>query len=100
MAELSAALEQLQLLPLKNLNDASPIQLSALVRLAGADGSKRVLFFCPAAGGESITVDGEEITIVTARSPIGMAVLGKCTGDTVEINLGVDSQLLTIMSVK
>jgi transcription elongation GreA/GreB family factor len=99
VAEFSVALEQLQMLPLKELSDKTPVQLSALVRLEGADGSKRVLFFCPAAGGESIMADGEVITIVTSESPIGRAVVGKYTGHTFEIRLGGDTQMLIIKSV-
>ena len=42
--ELASALESLQLLPLKDLDSTSPIQLSALVRLKASDGGSRTLF--------------------------------------------------------
>ncbi len=99
-AALSDALERLQVLPLKELDETTPVQLSALVALEGADGSKRSLFFASDAGGESITVDGEEITIVTSQSPIGRAALGKFVGDTFNIKLGDETHTLTITSVE
>jgi len=98
--ELTYALQRLQGLPLKAVNNASPIQLSALIRLADADGKKRVLFFCPAAGGEQITADGETVSIVTAQSPLGRAVLGKTVGDTFAFKIGKVTQTLTVASVE
>lgn len=98
--ELTHALESLQMLPMKKLNDTTPIQLSALVRIEASDGEKRILFFGPAAGGEAIIVDGEEIIIVTSSSPLGQAVVGKSVGDTFDIKMGIDVQTFTVVSVE
>jgi len=97
--ELTDAVESLQMLPLKELHANSPIQLSALVQVEADDGQTRTLFFCAAAGGETIVVDGEEITIVTSRSPLGQAVLGKTTGDTFEMKFGPDTETFKVLSV-
>jgi transcription elongation GreA/GreB family factor len=88
------------MLPLKALHDTSLIQLGALIRLRSSDGEARVILFGSAAGGETIQVDGEEITIVTAQSPLGQAVLGKTVGDTFKIKIGRVAQTLTVMSVE
>ena len=98
--ELTDALERLRMLPLKKLNDTSPIQLSALVRLEANAGERRTLFFGPAAGGEEIVVDGEEMIIVTSQSPLGQAVLGKTVGDTFDMKMGIDTQTFTVVSVE
>lgn len=98
--ELADALESLKLLPMKDLDRTSPIQLSALVRLKASEGGARMLFVCAAAGGETIEVDGEEITIVTARSPLGQAVLGKKTGDTFAMNIGSTKHTYKVVSVE
>jgi transcription elongation GreA/GreB family factor len=87
------------MLPLVALDDAAPIQLGALVRLEANDGETRTLLFGPAAGGEEIEVDGEEVTIVTSHSPLGRAVLGKKVGDSFEIKMGLDAQTFTVRSV-
>lgn len=98
--ELKSALDSLQVLPLKALNDTSPIQLGALVRLKTGEGKTRVLFFGSAAGGDTITVDGEEIIIVTSRSPLGQAVLGKTVGDTFKMKIGAATETYTVLSVE
>ena len=97
--ELIDALDRLQMLPLKELDDSSLIQLSALIRLKSKSSETRSLFFGPAGGGEAITVEGEEIVIVTSRSPLGQAVLGKSTGYTFSIKLGDTLETFTISSV-
>ena len=98
--ECTDALERLQMLPLKDLDDHSLIQLSALVQLEEENGNTRTLFFGPAAGGKELTVENETITIVTAKSPLGRAVLGKKTGYTFSIRLGATQQTFVIKSVK
>lgn len=98
--ELTQALDRLQLLPLKELDDRSLIQLSALVRLEATDGERRTLFFGPDAGGEEVEIEGETITMVTAQSPLGRAVLGKTTGANFPIQLGDEAQTFTVVSVE
>lgn len=98
--ELAYALQRLQSLPLKTFSENAPIQLGALLRLASGDGNKRTLFFCPAAGGEQITEDGETVCIVTAQSPLGRAILGKTVGDTFDFKIGKVTQTLTVVSVE
>jgi transcription elongation GreA/GreB family factor len=98
--DLAAALESLQMLPLKPLNKNSPVQLGALVRLKSTDGDSRTLLFGSAAGGETIAVEGEEIIIVTSQSPLGQAVLGKITGDTFNIKIGKATHSFRVISVE
>ena len=98
--ELTHALECLQMLPLKALHGTSPIQLSALVRLEAGDGERRTLFFGFAAGGESIVVAGEEITMVTSSSPLGQALLGKAAGDVFDIKMGGATHTFKVVSVE
>ena len=98
--ELTEALDRMRVLPLKELNDSSPVILSALVRLEANDGEERALFFGPAGGGEEVVVDGEEVVLITKQSPLGQAVLGKKVGDHFEIKLGLDPQRFTIVSVE
>jgi transcription elongation GreA/GreB family factor len=100
VAELTDALDRFQMLPLKDLNDNSPIQLSALIRLERSDGERRILFLGPAAGGEKITTDGEEIIIITSQSPMGQAVLGRTVGDTFNLKMGPDTHTFAVMSVE
>lgn len=98
--ELTQALDSLQMLPLKALPKTSPIQLGALVHLRATDGETRVLLVGSAAGGETIHANGEEIVIVTSRSPLGQAVLGKTSGDVFDIKIGPAAQTFVVSSVE
>ena len=100
VGELSEALERLQQLPLKTLEPTTPILLSALVRLQAGDGEKRTVFIGPAAGGEALEAEEETIVIVTSRSPLGQALLGKVVGDAFDIKMGPLAQTFTVMSVE
>jgi transcription elongation GreA/GreB family factor len=98
--ELTHAVESLRLLPLRELGNSSPIQLSALVRLKSDDGGKRTLFIAAAAGGEKIVADREEVMIITSRSPLGQELLGKVAGDTFKMKIGIDTRTFTVVSVE
>lgn len=98
--ELTDALASLRVLPVKALPPRSRVQLGALVRLKADDGTKRTLLFGTAAGGETLLVGKDEITIVTSRSPLGQAVVGKMAGETFEIKMGPVLQTFKVMSVK
>ena len=97
--ELAAALESLRMLPLKKLKNTTPVQLGALVRLKAAGGETRVLLFGSAAGGETIETEDGEITIVTSGSPLGHAVLGKTTGESVDIRIGNTTHAYVVESI-
>jgi transcription elongation GreA/GreB family factor len=97
--ELTQALDSLQTLLPKELNDTSLVQLGALVRLESGDGRKSTLFFAAAAGGETISVAGEEITLITAHSPLGEALLGRTGGDTFDVRMGAATRTFTVVSV-
>lgn len=97
--ELSEALQSLRLMPVNALPEGSPVQLGALVRLRADDGSVRVLLIGTAAGGETLEADGETVTILTSRSPLGQALLGKKAGETFSANIGPDSLKFEVVSV-
>jgi len=98
--ELTRALDSLQQDPLPALKATSAVQLGALVRLKAKDGTTRTLFLGADAGGETITADGEEITIVTAHSPLGKAVLGKHVQESFDFKIGAATHILTVVSIE
>jgi transcription elongation GreA/GreB family factor len=59
-----------------------------------------VLYFGSAAGGETTVVGGVEITMITSRAPLGMAMLGKAVGDSFEITMGNAIQTFVVRSVE
>jgi transcription elongation GreA/GreB family factor len=100
LEELTHALERLQALQLKEHGATTPVQLSALVRLESSEGKRRTLFLGPAAGGEQLSAEGEEVTLITTRSPLGQAVLGKTAGATFTFKVGAATQVFTVVSVE
>jgi transcription elongation GreA/GreB family factor len=97
--ELTQALESLRMLPVDDLPEGSPVQFGALVRLKAGKGVTSTLLFGSAAGGETLVVDGEEITVITAQSPLGQALSGKTAGETFDVKIGPGVQTFEIVSV-
>lgn len=77
---LAEELGRFERLPSAPLSDDDPIASGALVGL-DVEGSERVVFVAPQAGGTKVVVDGVEITVVTPSSPVGRALIGKRVGD-------------------
>lgn len=83
--DLRRALHAYQILTLQQFGPGSPIGLTALVKLEAEDGETRSLFIGPQEGGLKLQLDGEDIVVITAASPLGTELIGKCEGDTVNI---------------
>jgi transcription elongation GreA/GreB family factor len=83
--ELKRALHAYQTLTLQQFEADATIRLTALVTLEAEDGETRTLFIGPQEGGLKLNLDGEEILLITAGSPLGADLIGKCVGDLVRI---------------
>lgn len=79
--ELREAVGTLNALDLRPFDDDDPIALTALVTLEDESGHVQQYFLAPTAGGRKLG----EATVITIRSPIGRALLGKRNGDEVVI---------------
>ena len=84
VAELSESANLLKVLELRRFGPGVPITLTALV---GVDDGHEVLhyFLAPAGGGLRVTVAGVEVRVITLKSPVGQALLGKLEGDDVDL---------------
>jgi transcription elongation GreA/GreB family factor len=78
----------------------SPIQVSALVRLRANDGKALTVFLGSGAGGETITVGGEEVNAISSCSPLGLAMQDKRVGDTFDMRIGKTMTSFTVLSVE
>lgn len=83
--ELKWALQAYQTLTLQDFDADSPIRLTALVNLEAEDGESKKVFIGPTEGGLKLKLQGEEILVITASSPLGTDLIGKCVGDAVNI---------------
>jgi len=83
--EIRQALKACRELPLRPYDEAAGIQLGALLTLEAENGSEQQLFLAPDAAGLKVEWQGGSITVISPRSPLGQALLGKLEGDEVQI---------------
>jgi transcription elongation GreA/GreB family factor len=74
-----------------------PAALGALV-VIGEDGRESTFFVAPAGGGSHLS--GGAVQVVTPRSPLGQAVMGKRAGDEVEVTIARRRRTLQVVAVR
>ncbi len=87
--QLQEELDALERLRPRPLTRRDPVQLGAIVEVED-DAEGRTFFLLPVAAGREITgPDGDGVlTVITASSPMGRAVMGRRVGETVEVQTG------------
>jgi transcription elongation GreA/GreB family factor len=85
-------------LEIKEYNDDTPIQATALIQVE-ANGKELLIFLMPKGGGLSITFEGQKIQIVTPASPLGEALFGRQVGDLAIVENASSSKEYEILSV-
>ena len=95
--ELRAGLAEVQSMPLRAAREGEPAALGAIVR-AEEDGQSLVLWLAPHGGGNRLA--NGVVQIVTPKSPLGRALIGKRAGDECEIRLAGKNRVLTIERVE
>lgn len=81
-------------------DDDDPISLGDLVALAHDDGRETIHFLAPVGGGEKLMIGKKEVLVLTARAPLGAALIGKQAGDEVELDLPGGKRILEISWVR
>lgn len=94
--EIRQALKNCRAMPLAPYDAASGIQIGALIQLEADNGSAQWLFLAPDAAGLKLEHGGHTITVITPRSPLGAALLGKQLDDEVQINVGGAVQVFSV----
>jgi transcription elongation GreA/GreB family factor len=80
--------------------DASKgIRLGALVCLVDSDGEQQQLFLGPDGGSMKLLSDGQPIQVISSESPLGRAMLGKCEGDELSIQVASMRQQFEVLRV-
>lgn len=85
---LQAALNAYQTLTLVVFNAEQPIALTALVQLSKDTKNNHWFFIGPASGGFRCELAGQHITVITPKSPMGLALCNKYQYDDINIQLG------------
>jgi len=80
--------------------DASKgIQIGALVCLIDADDKQQQLFLGPDGGSMKLVSGAQIVQVISCASPFGMALLGKCEGDDVSIQVAPVRQQFEVLRV-
>jgi transcription elongation GreA/GreB family factor len=64
-----------------------PVSVGAVVTLR-SERAKRVVFLLPAGAGTTLDHAGKTIRVITPASPLGRALVGARSGDSIEVELG------------
>ncbi|MBB4844605.1 transcription elongation GreA/GreB family factor [Paucibacter oligotrophus] len=76
------------------------IQLGALVCLLDADNNKQQQLFLGPAGGSMKLLGGTQpVQVISSEAPLGRALLGKCEGDEVAIQVAANRQQFEVLRV-
>ena len=94
--EIRQALKNCRAMPLAPYDAASGLQLGALIPLEADNGRTQRLILAPDAAGLKLEHGGHTITVITPRSPLGAALLGKQLDDEVQINVGGAVQVFSV----
>jgi transcription elongation GreA/GreB family factor len=81
--------------------DASKgIQLGALVCLVDADDKQQQFFLGPDGGSMQLVSGGQPVQVISSAAPLGRAMLGKCVGDEVSIQVAPVRQQFEVLWVR
>ena len=80
--------------------DASKgIRLGALVCLIDSDGQQQQLFLGPEGGSMKLVTGTQLVQVISSEAPLGKAMLGKCEGDEVAIQVARIRQQFEVLRV-
>ena len=94
--EIRQALKNCQAMTQAPYDTAQGIHVGDLIRLEADNGNEQWVFLAPDAAGLKLTHEGQTITVITPRSPLGAALLRKQPDDDVQINVGGTVQTFTV----
>jgi transcription elongation GreA/GreB family factor len=103
-ARAAQAAEELSLLETfhpKRLARNAKVELGAVVEVEDED-EGRTFFLAPVGAGVELTGEGGDgfLSVITPRSPLGRAVLGRRVGDTIEVDVKGSTREWTITYVE
>ena len=75
------------------------IQLGALVCLVDSDDKQQHIFLGPDGGSMKLVNGAQLVQVISSESPLGMAMLGKCEGDEVWIQVALVRQQFEVLRI-
>src|SRR5687768_13334593 len=98
LAELEAAIEAFEHLPVRDFSSAEPIDVGAVVELQQR-GDQSIYFIGPKAGGTEVMHE-KEILVITPQSPLGQQLMGKKQGDVLQLMIAGARNEYRVTSVR
>ncbi|MFH1812145.1 MAG: GreA/GreB family elongation factor [Pseudomonadota bacterium] len=83
VAELQADLGVFSSLKPRDFDEGDPVALGALLSLEDEEGETVHYVLAPAEGGLVVEVDAKQFKVITPKSPLGRAVLGRRLGEDI-----------------
>lgn len=99
VAEIDQFILSLRFLNVSEFAADAPISATALVEL-DYDGKTTWCFLLPKGGGMSVEFEGHLVQIVTPKSPMGEALVGRTAGDLALVDTGKETREYEIVSVR
>lgn len=97
-AQIQKMISQFRLMSPEEAPAGAPIALGSLVELVFS-GRKSLYFLASQGGGVSVQVGGRTIQVLTPQAPLGEALLGRRSGDSVEVEVQGSEREYLIASV-
>ena len=98
-AELEAAIIEFGKLTVRKFADDEAINLGALVEL-DQNGERSHYFLGPRAGGTSVIHEKTEVLVITPHSPLGEQLVGKKSGQAMQLRFGKETRPAKILVVE
>lgn len=76
------------------------IQLGALVCLVHANGEQQLLFLGPNGGSMQLQGGAEPVKVISSEAPLCQAMLGKCEGEEVSLQVAARRQQFEVLWVR
>lgn len=97
--ELRTGASLLRAMELRAFRTGESAALSALVTVREGDTTHRY-FLTTAGGGLELSADGQTVRVVTVTSPVGRALVGKETGEVVQVAAGAGLRELELVEIR
>ncbi len=91
-------LRQYRALVLRNFTGV-PIGVGAYVVLEGDNSNEKCFFIGPCSGGVTVKWQDKDVFVLTAKSPLGRALIGKKEGEEVTVEIGNKTTCYEVVTV-
>lgn len=99
VAELENDLDIYSKLSPRYFSAGSPVSIGSLVTVVTNKGDKKYYFLGPAAGGLTLNIDGQEVSVISPSTPLAQSLIGKEIGDEVTLKLNKQSLIFEVHQI-